>query len=163
MWHYLSAAGCHRTSGTSASFTHLRNQSQETSYSLSNHFKMNTNRTNATQSQEPRHWMVSTLYSAVLCPCNCSLWPTWYKIVRSLKSILAGLATLHPCTMGFNKELFSKRSLQDLGQSPAKQLTLQPVLTGTVNTCHEGLGCRNESGGEVSFILWAGKETATGT
>lgn len=97
--------------------------------------------------------MVSTLYSAVLSPYNCSLWPTWYKIVRSFKGIIVGLATLHPCTMGFNKELFSKRSLQDLGQSPAKQLTLQPVLTGTVKTCHEGLGCRKERGGEVGFTL----------
>lgn len=60
------------------------------------------------------------------------------------------LAALHPCAMGFKKKLFSKRSLQDLGHS-AKQMTLQPVLTGTAGTCHEDLGCRKERG-EVSFI-----------
>lgn len=96
--------------------------------------------------------MVSTLYSAVLSPYNCSLRPTWYKIVRSFKGVLVGLTTLYSCTMGFKKRLFSKGSLQDLGQSPAKQLTLQPVLTGAVDTCHEGLGCRKERG-EAGFVL----------
>lgn len=107
MWHYLGTAGCHRTSGTPASLSHLRNQAQETSYSLSNHFKMNTNRTNAAQSQEPRH--VSLHCILLYCPYSCSLWPTWYKIVRSFKGVLVGLATLHPCTMGFEKKLFKKK------------------------------------------------------
>lgn len=65
--------------------------------------------------------------------------------------------------MGFRKKLFSKRSLQDLEQSPAKQLTLQPLLTGTADTCHEGLGCRKDRVGEVTLISGAGKETATRT
>lgn len=144
MWHYLGAAGCHSTSGTSSSLTHVRNQSQETSFSLSNHLKMNTN----TQSQEPRQMSLHCILQ--YCPYNCSLWPALYKIVRSLKGISVMLAALHPCAMGFKKKLFSKRSLQDLGHS-AKQLTLQPVLTGTAGICHEGLGCRKERG-EVSFI-----------
>ena len=74
--------------------------------------------------------VVSTLYSAVLS-LQLFLMFALYKIVKSFKDISVGLAALHPCTMGFKKKLFSKRSLQGLGHSPAKQLTAQPALTGT--------------------------------
>lgn len=96
MWHYVSTASCHSTSGTSASLTHPRNQSQETPYSLSNHFKINTNRTNAAQSQEPRQVYLHCIMQS--CPYNCSLWPTWYKTVRSFKGILYKLGW-QPCSL----------------------------------------------------------------